>query len=555
MKLQYLIMVALAASAALSPSARAAMPACYNRGSLGATGNGTHVGNVLVYQSGAVAVGPDYSSYYDGTGPRTTIPWQAALNPASASPFTIEFWAKPEGSDNDDCPLFNRVSAGNRSGWAFFQRDAATGWNWRMYDGNGSEVGWNLTGGTATLDEWSHVVGVWDGTTATLYVNGADTAAPNTGPGGYNASTAATFSVGAYDDGSTPSKGFVDEVAFYPSALTPSQILAHYNAGATPVPGTYYRSLVLADGAVLYLDQNPLQNWTAYNVGSLGTAANGVNTPDTLIDQPGAIAAPIAAGNDHASYYNGGGARTTIPFQAALNPASGSPFTIEFWAKPEASDNDDCPLFNRVSAGNRSGWAFFQRDAATGWNWRMYDGNGSEVGWNLTGGTATLDQWSHVVGVWNGSTAKLYVNGVDTVAPNTGPSGYNATTAATFSVGAYDDGSTPSTGYVDEVALYPSALTPTQILAHYNAASSPVPGAYSALVRADGARLYLDQNPPAVSIARAGSTAQVAFTGILSQSPDLAASFWTATWADLAVSSPYTVPGPLSGQLYFRSHR
>src|ERR1043166_1787465 len=212
MKLQHLIIVALAASAALSPSARAAMPTCYNRGSLGATGNGTHVGNVLVYQSGAVAVGPDYSSYYDGTGPRTTIPWQAALNPASASPFTIEFWAKPEGSDNDDCPLFNRVSAGNRSGWAFFQRDAATGWNWRMYDGNGSEVGWNLTGGTANLDEWSHVVGVWNGTTATLYVNGADTAAPNTGPGGYNASTAATFSVGAYDDGSTPSKGFVDEV-------------------------------------------------------------------------------------------------------------------------------------------------------------------------------------------------------------------------------------------------------------------------------------------------------------------------------------------------------
>src|ERR1043166_2405162 len=130
--------------------------------------------------------------------------------------------------------------------------------------------------------------------------------------------------------------------SFYPSALTPSQILAHYNAGATPVPGTYYRSLVLADGAVLYLDQNPLQNWTAYNVGSLGTAANGVNTPDTLIDQPGAIAAPIAAGNDHASYYNGGGARTTLPFPAALNPASGSPFTIEFLAQPAEFDYHHC---------------------------------------------------------------------------------------------------------------------------------------------------------------------------------------------------------------------
>ncbi len=547
----------VAAASGLYLSANAAVPTSYNLGSLGSPGNGTQVGNVLVYQPGAVAVGPDYSSYYNGAGARTTIPYNAALNPASGSPFTVEFWAKPEGSDNDDSPLFNRVSAGNRSGWAFYQRVAGTGWNWRMYDGNSSEVGWNLTGGTANLDEWSHVVGVWDGASAKLYVNGVDTAAANTGPGGYNASTAATFSVGAYDDGSTPYNGYVDEIAFYPSVLSDAQILAHYNAGSTPVPGTYYHSLVLADGAVLYLDQNPLQNWTAYNIGSLGVAANGVNTFDVVIDAPGAIAAPIATGNDHSSYYNGAsggsaGSRTRISYMAALNPPSGSSFTIEFWAKPENSDNDDSPVFNRVSAGNRSGWAFYQRVAGTGWNWRMYDGNGSEVGWNLTGGTANLDAWSHVVGVWNGASAKLYVNGVDTAAANTGPGGYNASTAATFSVGAYDDGSTPYTGYVDEIAFYGSALSAGQILAHYNAASSLTPGAYSSLVRGDGALLYLDQNPPAVSIA-SGPT--VTFTGILSQSSDLTASFWTASWADLAVTSPYTVPGILPDKMFFRSHR
>src|SRR5215831_19053553 len=306
------IVATLAISSFLSPTANAAIPTCYNVGSLGAAGNGTHVANVRVYQPGSVAVGPDYSSYYDGNGARTTIPWQAALNPASSSPFTVEFWAKPEASDNDDCPLFNRVSSGNRSGWAFFQRDAATGWNWRLYNSNGSQVGWDLTGGTATLDTWSHVVGVWDGTTATLYVNGVDTGAANVGAGGYAASTSAIWSVGAYDIGDTASTGYVDDIAFYPTALTLAQIQAHYVAAAFPVPGTYYRSLVLADGAVLYLDQNPLQNWTAYNVGSLGIAANGSNTPDVLIDKPGAIAAPVGAGGDHSSYYNGGGARTMI---------------------------------------------------------------------------------------------------------------------------------------------------------------------------------------------------------------------------------------------------
>jgi hypothetical protein len=557
---QYLLITGLAASAMLTPLANAAVPACYNIGSLGAPGNGAHNGNVLVYQPGAVATGPDYSSYYNGTGEHTTIPYNAALNPASGSPFTIEFWAKPEASDNDDCPVFNRVSSGNRSGWAFFQRAPGTGWNWRMYNGNGSTVGFDLTGGTSTLDSWSHVVGVWDGTTATLYVNGVDTGAANAGAGGYNASTAAIFSVGAYDTGETSTKSYLDEVAFYPTALSAAQVLAHYNAAATPVPGTYYRSVVLADGAVLYLDQNPLQNWTAYNVGSQGVALNGSNTADVLIDQPGAIAAPIGTGGDHSSFYNGAvggtlGSHTTIPYNAALNPPSSSPFTIEFWAKPEASDNDDCPVFNRVSSGNRSGWAFFQRAPGTGWNWRMYNGNGSTVGFDLTGGTSTLDAWSHVVGVWNGTSAKLYVNGVDTGAANVGAGGYNASTAAIFSVGSYDTGATATESYIDEVAFYPTALSAAQILAHYNAAASLVPGTYSGLVLGDGATLYLDQNPPAVRIARVGTTPTVTFTGILSESPDITAPFWTASWPDLAVTSPYSVPGPLSDRMFFRSHR
>ncbi|MGC3956422.1 MAG: LamG domain-containing protein [Verrucomicrobiota bacterium] len=558
---EYRLLLGLAASSALLlHPVSAAVPTSYNIGSLGAAGDGTHVNNVLVYQAGAVSVGPDYATTYDGAGAHTTVPFNAALNPAAGSPFTIEFWAKPQASDNDDCPVFNRVSSGNRSGWAFFQRDAATGWNWRLYNGNGSAVGWDLTGGTATLDAWSHVVGVWDGTTAKLYVNGVDTGAANTGAGGYAASTAAIFSVGAYDTGGTACTGSVDEVAFYPTALTDIQIQAHYNAALSPVPGTYYRSVILADGASLYLDQNPLQNWTAYNVGSVGAALNGTNSPDVLIDQPGAIAAPIGAGADHSSYYNGAvggsvGSHTTIAYNAALNPASSNPFTIEFWAMPQASDNDDCPLFNRVTAGNRSGWAFFQRDAATGWNWRLYNGNGSTVGWNLTGGTATLDAWSHVVGVWDGSSAKLYVNGVDTGAANSGAGGYLSSTEAIFSVGAYDVGGSASTGFIDEVAFYGTALSAAQIQAHYNAATNLVSGAYNALVRGDGARLYLDQNPPAVSITKTGATPTVTFTGILSQSSDLTAPVWSTSWTNLLTTSPYTLPGTAAGQLYFLSHR
>ena len=187
---------------------------------------------------------------------------------------------------------------------------------------------------------------------------------------------------------------------------------------------------------------------------------------------------------------------TVVPFNAALNPSSASPFTIEFWGRPTASDNDDAPVSNRISAGNRSGWTFFMRDAGTGWNFRMYNGNGSGLGWDLTGGTATLNAWSHVVATWNGSAALLYVNGV--LADNTNDPAatgvYNASSAANLIIAQTDSGS-PYAGSVDETAFYASALTPLQVLNHFNAASSGTAGAYFSLIRSDGALLQLSNNP------------------------------------------------------------
>lgn len=235
---------------------------------------------------------------------------------------------------------------------------------------------------------------------------------------------------------------------------------------------------------------------TSFNSGSLGILANGANDDAVTLDQAG----PLADPNDRAAGYGvtpqntfNNQANTVVPYTAALNPSSSSPFSIEFWAKPVATDGDDSPVFNRVSASPRSGWVFFQRAESVGWNFRMYNGAGSGMSTNITGGTYTMGEWSHVVAVWDGTTAKLFVDGVDANATaDPGVSGtYNASTSATFSVGAYDDGAASFNGLVDETAFYGTALTPAQILSHYAAASNPASGFYSSLIQNDGALLYL----------------------------------------------------------------
>ena len=283
---------------------------------------------------------------------------------------------------------------------------------------------------------------------------------------------------------------------------------------------------------------------TSYNTGSLGIAGDGANSTGVILDQPGAVVTAV----DYSSSY-AAGERTNIPLRSELNPPAASPFTIEFWARPTAADGDDAVVANRFATGDRSGWVFFQRDAATGWNFRMYNGTGGNVGWDLTGGTATLNAWSHVVAVWSGSGAALYVNGAPTGAPNTGLGGYNVNVTQNFYLGAQFDGGSPITGSVDEVAFYPTALTADQILAHYKTATGASSGSYSSLVLADGAVEYLQQNPPEAKVSIVAANPTVTFTGILAQSPDL------VNWTDVVTTSPYTVPSPQPAMLFFRGHR
>lgn len=258
-----------------------------NSGSLGAAGNGTNASGVLVQSPGAVGAGGGLGAYYSGgsvaTPVNTTVPFNSALNPASGSPFTIEFWVNPAADVTDGsgpAPVFNRVSSGNRSGWVFFQRSAAQGWNFAMYNGSGSTVGIQLTGGTYTPGTWSLVDAVWDGTTPKLYVNGVDTGAAVTGPGGYNASTSAIFSTGSYDTGSNPFTGGVDETAFYGTALPAAKVLAHFNAAAN---ATTYSSLVVGDGAIEYLRNDPVPEpscMALLGLGALGLLKRRVRVPD-----------------------------------------------------------------------------------------------------------------------------------------------------------------------------------------------------------------------------------------------------------------------------------
>jgi hypothetical protein len=503
-----------------------------NSGSLGTNGNGLYFG-AGHRALGVLAADPNAAASFDGSGVRVAVPYTPALNPPASKPFTVEAWVLPtiDGAGNAQAPLFNRHSpeGANRQGWVFFQRgstaSSADGFNFRMYNENGSSQSIDITGGSYNVGEWTHLAATWDGTTATLYVNGVNAGSQ---AGSYVANSDAPFTIGAYganNPGDDPFTGSIDEVAFYTNALSSTQIANHYNNALSASPSTNYAALVLNDGAVEYLRLNeasPLYN-VAVNSGSIGAAGDGIHSAGSVHSVPGAI----VGSTDTAIRYSAidtnsddGGVPTIIPYTNLLNP-NGS-FTVEGWLRPTENGNGNAqsPFFNRDPydlTGNREGWDFFQRDSGTGWNFRMFNGNGHDKIFDITGGPYTVGQWCHLVAVYDATvpSATLYLNGVQVATESgLGADGlpFNPNVDSPLSIGSYSDGAqNPFVGDIDEFALYTNALTAAQVLAHYQNginASRTVP--YEQLVLADGAAEYLHLDEPAKAIVGNSGTAGAA---------------------------------------------
>src|SRR5262249_52307345 len=120
------------------------------------------------------------------------------------------------------------------NGWVLY---AGSNNSWQFWINSGTTM-LSISGGSITLNAWTHLVGTFDGTTARFYVNGVQINSATVTS--YHPQTATALAIGQ----GSPGSGFffpgsIDEPVVYAFALTATQVQTDYllgSQGPTPTP-------------------------------------------------------------------------------------------------------------------------------------------------------------------------------------------------------------------------------------------------------------------------------------------------------------------------------
>ena len=225
--------------------------------------------------------------------------------------------------------------------------------------------------------------------------------------------------------------------------------------------GGSYSAAVLADSPRGYWRLGEASGTTATDASGNGRVGTYVDTPS--LGQPGAL-----LGDSSTSVgFNGSSEYATVPYSASLNTAT---TTLEAWAYVTGGQGQyRAVVSNRdFSTGSTRGSILY---ASSGNHWQFWVGTGGGTWSTVTGPTVALNQWTHVVGTYDGTRARLFVDGVET-APVTTSHVPNSARPLRVAAGANEQA--PQflfPGRVDEVAVYASALSAGRVQAHFGAGS------------------------------------------------------------------------------------
>ena len=402
---------------------------------------------------------------FDGTDDWVDIGSSSSLN--ASTDYTISMWVYNAAGSDTYPTLLNRATQATNNGffWIYTTGTNEADLNFQYADGT-NFVSTTFSGALST-NTWQHVVFTFDNASKALklYINGSQFSTTRTLTGSLPIDDG-TLYLGTYNGTATNYSflGYLDEVRIYTSALSAGGVTNLYQSSAKANVNASENS-DLTSGLVGLWSFNgaDVSGTTAYDrsgQGNNGTLTNGPTVTTGKIGQ--------------ALSFDNVDDKIVLSNPSSLN-ITGTVVTISAWIYPKSFGGATrAKIFDKITGGT-VGYVF-QVDNTNVVSGLTFCVNacitlGTDIG-TSNANSITLNQWQHVVVVYNGSgNLSFYVNGV-----LAGPNGYNLTqsisdnSAVIATIGGRStDNLRTFDGYIDETRVYNRALSATEIWNLYQA--------------------------------------------------------------------------------------
>jgi hypothetical protein len=353
------------------------------------------------------------SAYFDGTGDYLS---NTTTNFAQSGNFTVEGWIYPTANNNTDMSIFSTYGNSNGGGagilLGLFQLKA------QVWIGNGSGGGGTTgfqTSYTVPLNAWTHLAGVKNGTTLSLYVNGV-LAGTTTNTLTQTANNPMLIG-SAYPDLSRHTYGYISDVRLVSSAL--------YTANFVPPQAP----LQAVQGTTLLLNMDK----------SAISDKSGKVVAETVGDAK--VSTSVKKYGSSSLYFDGSGDYLSIPNNPVFNFGTGD-FTVEAWIY--------LPTVTSVGIiGFGSGGFFLQISTST--NIHISQANVVDLADYTISPALLPNTWYHVAMTRAGTSMKAFINGIQQGSTVTNSTNFTASDATI--VGGHPGPIILYSGYMDDVRI------------------------------------------------------------------------------------------------------
>jgi hypothetical protein len=428
--------------------------------------NGTVTGATHT-QEGRVGWGYEFDGSGSGTAEDVINIAQPAIMNVTDN-WTMAAWFFPRALPSINAYVLNNGASGS------------SGFNLKIENGNWTWIFGGVTGAstnrTADLNEWQHIILTRRNGNLYLYKDGIDTegvlsvSSPNPQDSG------STTSIGAlYGSRIRCFNGTIDEVILWNRSLTGAEIYELYNTSkgryaiddedlGCSLNDSYDADAASIKGIINWYRNNQsiaVLNLPFENNGSdAGTSDYSGYGNDGI--EGGDVAWNSSGGHDGKGAYefDGTGDHINISDDSSLEFGS-KPYSVSLWIKPGTVSGVHYIIGKGRVAGNYV-WELYQN--GNGINW--YPGPGPEP---AIAGQLAVGRWSHLVGVRNGSTGYLYVNGWLGSSGACGGSTGNTAYPTTISCETSNVSLLCFDGTIDDVLIFNRTLTSTQVQTLYRA--------------------------------------------------------------------------------------